>query len=331
MNRRALKNGRVHPATLAFLAGILAAGAPAAAQQCPDGRPVFGSLGVGEFECVNGSCAVNVRTGDPYAHSFSTEPRLRDIDPRGAGGGVLREGDVLVAVDGRLITTAEGGRRLGSLKPGEEVVLTLRRGGREAYATVTPEPSCHLPRLTVTSRSGTMWAPAPDQAASYLYADTVAVSYADPGSWAWPAPTIAADSIAFSFTMPTGSGFYTGLEGGYGQWGLSMAGPPPIEFGVELTCGECGWRGRGSGRSFETEVFPVVASIVKGGPADTAGLAVGDRLLSVAGHPITSTEAGRLLGSLEPGDAVMVEVRRGDRVLEISLAPRAPGERRQRW
>lgn len=327
--------------TLAFVAGSLAATA-AAAQQCPDGRPAFGSLGVGEFECVNGSCAINVRTGDPYSHSFSTEPRLRHIDPDGAGAGILREGDVLVAVDGRLITTAEGGRRLGSLEPGRPTVLTLRRDGREAHTTLTPEASCDLPRLTVTSGSRTMWAPVPDYSASYFRADTLrwddtlpflradsmAFHFADPGDWAWSAPAIAADSSGLSFTMGARRGFYAAFGQGNGVW---VGGRPPVEFGVELTCGDCGWRVRGAHRSFETDVFPVVASILKGGPADTAGLVVGDRLLAVNGHPITSSESGRLLGSLEPGDSVTLEVRRGDRVLEIALSPRAPGERRQRW
>lgn len=318
MNKRAIL-------TLAIVAGASAAGASLAAQQCPEGRPVYGSFGVGEFECVNGSCAINARTGDSYAHSFSTEPKLRDIEDWAE---ILRDGDVLIAIDDRLITTAEGGRRLGSLRPGQDVELRLRRDGREINAWLRTRASCTLPRLTVTSGSRTTWAPMPDHDVSYLQADSVAVGYLDEVDWFWPSPTFATDSAGLSFTMPTATGFYSGFTTGNALWG---GGERAVEFGVELTCGDCGWRLRSRGPSFETEVFPVVASIVKGGPADTAGLAVGDRLLAVGGHPITSSEAGRLLGSLEPGEAVRLEVRRGDRVLEISLAPRAPGERRQRW
>jgi len=308
------------------LAATLAAGVPVAAQQCPNGLPTFGSLGVGEFECVGGSCAINMRTGDPYAHSFSSEPRLRDID---GWADVLHDGDVLIAVDDRLITTAEGGRRLGSLKPGQDVRLRLRRDGREIDARLTTRSSCELPRLQVTSGVREAWSHLLNADRMSAGLDTSIAGYGGyADDWTWTAPAFAADSSGLSFTFSTLHGDMTGFADRSGLW---TPGRPPVEFGVELACGECGWRGHAGDMSFVTEVFPVVASIVKGGPADTAGLAVGDRLLAVGGHPITSSEAGRLLGSLEPGEAVTLEVRRGDRVLEIALAPRAPGERRQRW
>ena len=103
---------------------------------------------------------------------------------------------------------------------------------------------------------------------------------------------------------------------------------PPAELGVELRCGACGFRVRNGSTVFETDVFPVIASIEKGGPADAAGLLVDDMLLTVAGRVITS---GRTLGALRVGSPVTLEVRRGDRIVEITVTPRGPSSPGQRW
>lgn len=364
-----------------------------ATAQCSRGMPAFGSLGIGEFRCVGGSCAINMRSGDPYAHSFSTEPRLADIDPRGPGRDVLRDGDVLVAIDGTLITTAEGGRKLGSVKPGDDVRLTLRRRGREIDAWVTAVESCELPRLAVTSGSGLPYGGIAGELASptegyrlfsqdsihggvwsrvdstayagflhsldnarglALQADSTWTAYSDTLAWTRPLYRLQ-DSTGTAWgiaTTPlaslTGEGTWSGF--------LQSETRPPVEFGVELSCGDCGWRSGGlagelayaaavrsaspgaspalpgptRGAVFVTSEFPVIESVEKGGPADQAGLLPGDRLLSVEGSPITSREAGRTLGALEEGEAVTLEVRRGDRVLEVIVTPRAASGRRQR-
>jgi serine protease Do len=99
---------------------------------------------------------------------------------------------------------------------------------------------------------------------------------------------------------------------------------------VELSCGDCGWRGSGRGSTFVTAVFPVIESVEKDGPADRAGLLNGDIMISVEGLPITSSGAARRLGSLEPGESVMLEIRRGDRIIEVAITPREASGRKQR-
>jgi membrane-associated protease RseP (regulator of RpoE activity) len=156
----------------------------------------------------------------------------------------------------------------------------------------------------------------------------------DSASWARPLYTLA-DSAGLAYgiaTTPFASvrGEYLVSEGSGFTYEYSSGGArPPVEFGVELNCGECGWRGGGR-PTFATAVFPVIESVEKDGPADQAGLLPGDVMFAVEGSPITSTDAGRRLGALKPGESVTLEIRRGDRIVELSITPRESSRRRQR-
>src|SRR5919106_837293 len=120
--------------------------AHAAATRCPEGHPETGDLGIESLLCVSGSCAVNMRTQRGYTHDFSTEPRIRGIIGGSPADGKLQDGDILIAIDGVLITTREGGRRLANLQPGKPVNLRIRRDGREMDVTVVPRLGCNMPR-----------------------------------------------------------------------------------------------------------------------------------------------------------------------------------------
>jgi S1-C subfamily serine protease len=339
--------------TSVLVAGGLLAGATMAAAQegCPSGRAPYGSLGIGLYQCPGGSCSINMRDlkeGEPgpMRHSFSTEPRLRDIGPPGSS--VLRDGDVLVAVDGRLITSVEGGARLGGLRPGEDVRLTIRRDGRQIDAWLTAERSCRYAGLEVgrgvglpgsgltyttavrpavrldsihgvTLSNDTLWTRYSLQEADRVwsvYTDSLAPDSLRWGPLTFPEATVSSELAwadqAVTFAEPALSPF--GL--------FSTATRPQVEFGVAISCGECGWRRSGSRVRFVTGEFPVVDAVEAGGPAAQAGLAVGDVLISIDGYPIPSDEGGRRLGALEAGERVTLEVRRGDRILEVSIAPR---------
>ena len=54
--------------------------------------------------------------------------------------GKLHTGDILIAIDGVLITTRDGGRRLANLRPGVPITLRIRRDGKEIgrYRKVCP-------------------------------------------------------------------------------------------------------------------------------------------------------------------------------------------------
>jgi len=130
----------------AFIATVSAV--PGASHECREGT---GDLGIGRYVCDGGSCTVSERLQDGRViHRFSVEPRISTIDPKGPSANKLRQNDVLVAVDGVLITTLEGGYRLANANIGKAVRLRVRRGREELEIQIVPGKGCNLPGLTVT-------------------------------------------------------------------------------------------------------------------------------------------------------------------------------------
>ena len=69
---------------------------------------------------------------------FSTPPEISSIQagsPAAEAG--LRRGDVLLEIDGESLVTEEGGRRFGSVKPGQDVRWTYTRDGETRTTTAT--------------------------------------------------------------------------------------------------------------------------------------------------------------------------------------------------
>lgn len=238
--------------TAAVLCGASLAGAAETAQlrggsPCPEGHPETGDIGIEYLLCVGGSCAVNLRSERGYVHDFSTEPLIREIRPGSPAAGKLHSGDILIAIDGVLITTREGGRRLASLQPGVAVTLRIRRDGREMNIAVVPEVGCNMPRLAVLAKPA-KGAEAPGDA----YTAVLARPAQRP-----PMPPASVNVL------------------------------PTVDFGMELECGSCGWYASTSGPAWRSTTAPVVHAVEPGGPADKAGFRAGDVLLKVDGQMIT--------------------------------------------
>lgn len=261
---------------------------------CPEGHPVTGDIGLSHLLCVGSSCSVNLRTDRGYVHDFSTEPRIRGLEENGPARGKLQEGDILVAVDGALITTREGGRRLANLTPGKPVTLRVRRGAQEMDVTVVPRPGCNMPQLAVLDGGP----PGVTRAIRKT-----------PGEPATP-------PVQTPPELPR----------------LPEPAAPRIDFGMEIECGSCGWRQEpGGGLIFQTIESPRVLSIEEGGAADEAGLRPGDILLKIDGRPFKSPDGAEHLGTLLPNQQVTLEVGRGGSLRTIRIVPRPLVRRSQRF
>jgi membrane-associated protease RseP (regulator of RpoE activity) len=298
---------------------LLAAGSPAAHSRtngrCPEGHPETGDLGIESLLCVSGSCAVNMRTDAGYTHMFSTEPRIRGLVDGSPAAGKLMDGDVLIAIDGVLITTREGGRRLANLKPGEPITLRIRRDRREMDVALVPRLGCNMPGLAVL-----MGSPTPRPAVAPRPALEAAPALAPRPARA-PRPAAAAEPAQ----APRAAAPAVMPRPAIAPQARPDARPekPPFTFGLELECGPCGWRTDRSGAlRWSSPALPTVRSVEPGGPGAQAGLQPGDVLVEIDGHPLNKEEAGREIGKLRPGHAVQVRFRRDREDKTVSITPR---------
>lgn len=94
------------------------------------------------------------------------ELELRDIRPNGPAAGQVRDGDMLVAVDGALITTREGSEHLFDAPAGHPLRLTIRRGGQDREVVIVPTGGTLAKAAPHVSKPAAGGAPARTRAAS---------------------------------------------------------------------------------------------------------------------------------------------------------------------
>ena len=286
----AFRRGRRSLAAVGMAAACIAP-SRAFAQLCPEGAPVSATIGIGAYQCITShGCSISADQ-----HEFGTEPSILKIDPSGPAAGLLKDGDVLVAVDGRLITTRAGGARIAKLSAGVPITLRIRRNGQEADVRVTPVRGCDTASLTVLS---------PKEDGRSVSGD---VSEGRMGVG------IHDDVMSVAKRMARGTSAPAALA--------------RVEFGMDLDCGECGWQMRDGALVFRTARPVVVLRVEPGGPAARAGLAGDDLILEVNRLPITDDRAARLMGTLESGQSIELTVWRRGETKTMRVAPRAADTR----
>lgn len=130
-----------HEFAIAALAVAVLGAAPLQAQggSCDGGRGgLIRDLGFRRLPLP-----VNTELGEGAAQKpFAAEPRITGVRGDGPAAGRLRDGDVLVAVEGVAVTTSEGARRYARIEAGRPVRLSVRRDGRVQDVTLTPALRC---------------------------------------------------------------------------------------------------------------------------------------------------------------------------------------------
>src|SRR5205085_2460262 len=95
------------------------------------------------LECVHCESTPPGRQGGPGRGAFavwhySEFPRVVEVAPSGAAARAgVQVGDYLESIDGLSLLTDEGGRRLSSVRVGDEVKLQLGRGARIIDVTLS--------------------------------------------------------------------------------------------------------------------------------------------------------------------------------------------------
>jgi hypothetical protein len=110
---------------------------------CPAER-VRPDLGIGGIECHE--CEVrSTRDATGPLITFLTPPTIDGVRRGGVADGVLRHGDVLLAIDGVSIVGRAGGYAFDAIRPHVPVRLTVRRNGGRRDVVLTPGLHCSEP------------------------------------------------------------------------------------------------------------------------------------------------------------------------------------------
>lgn len=277
---------------------------------CPASEQL-GWLGIASFRCRN--CSIGwIGEGESYA--FSTEPEIAEVYREGPAHGLLVAGDVLVSVDGRLITTRQGQRALVNVSPGESVLLGVRRDGIDRLVEVNADRACLAPK----SASGTATGAMADVDEQYATLRNLLGATAEPGDRVWS----------------TGPGYSRASPPSPDE----LPPVPPASYvdraylglGFRVTRGTMTVREDGSSSaSFEAPLE--VLSVDPNGPAARAHLGTGDLILAVDGIDITTPEGASRFVSVRPGDSVRLRVARASGIQDtvvlttaLRTAPSAP-------
>ncbi len=279
------------------LAASLALPTTALAQEtCPDGAEPRGWIGVYAFHCPGGACLYEkVLRDDVVAmYEFSSEPRMRAIDSGGPAAGILEEGDVLVAVNGYLITGARGGRELANLPTGQTARLTVRRGDRLEEVSIVTEGKCE-PAMVIVGNTRLTLPTLPALAPLPL----------DP----LPGIPSVGYAVAPEASMPPSSGGYAlSAPPAPSAFGVSAG---PGSMGMAFSCDGCAFTfGQDDYFAWNAPQFLEVEAVTEGGTAAAAGLKPGDVLTHVGGHTLESDEGGRLLFRADAGDELEIRYQR---------------------
>ena len=155
MNSQSLNIARSAVVTAALFAGATAANAQDRKffplQPCAKVDQI-GDLGFTGIECVRCTISGKHLRGEPDIE-FVTEPILTGIRKGGPAEGKLQEHDVLVSIDGQLITTRAAAIQYSWLEPGKLVKVTVRRDGVLKDVEITPSARC----APVTTETLNFW------------------------------------------------------------------------------------------------------------------------------------------------------------------------------
>ncbi|MGE0354549.1 MAG: PDZ domain-containing protein [Gemmatimonadales bacterium] len=277
---------------LMLLAGTARAQAVAVTAECDASRNgmSLAPLGITQFSC---DCSVTTGVGERGVWFFRREPVIGGIAPDGPAAGKLQAGDVIVAIDGLLITTREAGRHLASLRPGQRVRLTVRRERREMQVDIRTRKDC--PAGLVSGFNGV------EQAAQAARLRGLVEEQAR--QEAVVAHALTATEARLADVKGLTGRLQSSLQ--RGAW-----------FGFGLSCSGCSIQTEAAGagerpdRVWSFSDYPSVYSVDRGSPADRAGLQRGDVLLRIDGVDLRTPAGGRNFGAVQPGDTVVFTYRR---------------------
>jgi C-terminal processing protease CtpA/Prc len=240
------------------------------------------------FNCAN--CGMQYDRDGSGLMTFRSEPVIISVKENSA----LRAGDVLVSVAGKPITTNDGADRF--VRPGSASIgVRVRRDGKEIDVPVQVSDPCRL----------TVWlGRRPDSVlkSSWLRFDSLTVRKDQILLLRFDSVALRRDSVR----LRRNEGF-----------------SHRVPFGFAVGCQpSCTRTGAGTNGYWKYDAPPPVASVVKGSPADRAGLRMGDTVLAVDGESILEEKGARALTRAGERDELRVTVMREGKRIDLVLRSR---------
>jgi TonB-dependent SusC/RagA subfamily outer membrane receptor len=293
-------------------------------------------LGIVAYQCAN--CGFKRETPERPTYLFYAEPVVLEAK----SPGVFKAGDVVEAVDGKPITTSAGAEQFTYPGVGEHSITVRRGRDREVLRVSLSEPAGNCaapkgpPRVAAYSwdkieRIETIKGPAaiakygPDAANGVMLITTTGNDARAPGgkvALQLPSlvpkgaaqPLIIIDGVVEPRPGDPNSAFqFTDARGRVNR------------FGFAVSCVPCTAATTKEGTLHYTyypyDRSPPVVAIRPDGPAEKAGLKVGDVVIKADGQPVTEEAGARILAKLDRQDRLNLTVLRGDKELVIKIEP----------
>jgi membrane-associated protease RseP (regulator of RpoE activity) len=283
------------PAVLAVVLLLM----PAPSEAGSIGDPLD-MLGISGMSC---SCSQTIGEGGNY-WSFQSEPEILAVHDGGPADGKLKRGDIIVALNGMLITTRKAGVLFANLEPGEPVTLTVSRRGKTKDVTIVPEKPARKSSPWVKGFDSTGTWSIPDLSRSI---EDLSMSLEDlqlPDIT--DIPDIPDLPVLYDLTRNLNFRFMNMQPKGWFGFGLSMSGSIKQEDDEVLVL----WR-------FDSP--PTVKTVEPNSPAEHAGLKEGDKLTHIDGVRIDTNKGGRRFSEVEPGDVVTWTYKRDGKSTDVEM------------
>jgi len=331
---------------IAIACVLVALGASAAgAARSGFGKPLR-ALGIKSMSC---SCSqVSSSDADVVMWTFEAEPKINKVVRDGPSYGKLKPGDQIVAIDGYLITTVEGGRRFSSISPGEPVVLTLRRGSQTRDETITPDLRGQETPLIVGLEGGERGEEVRRLSESVEALSRLSEERASELEILQRRLDGTREKLVIPLERLRRLEEHPLIRRGMLPPELpelpelpqlpqlpELPSVPRVEnfmpqgsFGFALSFRGSIKTGKGHDPEWRFEEPPEIDTVEPGSPADEAGLQPGDVLLRIDGVALDTEDGGRRFSDVRPGQSVEWTIRRDgeERTVEVEAVERAEGE-----
>jgi len=322
----------------AALLAVAVCGVPLAAQEsvsCSGPGAVFG---VRSYQCASCSFTQGDRTMKIYT-SFQTEPIVLTT----AKESVLQPGDVVEAVNGEPITTAAGAEQFTSPRGGKANV-TVRRGGSRVQLSAVPlkcdgapggpPPSApsNSPLVVVDGVVVSDLNQVPSgsiesvdvlkgPAAALLYgsrATNGVIVISTKRTPAKPPPTAPRAADNTPVYIVDGVPIVSAPESEVNQF---FAGR---RFGFAIGCEPSCTRARSADGSgyYRFDAYPPIVALIPGGPAERAGLRVGDVIAQIDGRSILGEDGALRFFRGDKSESMKVTVLRNREPVDYVLKAR---------